>query len=179
MTINNKIAAEALTAIADAEGRLTPNAVIKAAANPRHPLHDAFEWDDTKAGHAYRIDQARALIARVRIEVTETDIRIAYVRDPGAESESQGYRATAILADNKQQARLAVLAELYRVLTCLNRAVDVAQAVDIEADIQSLIGQTEQLIATIERPPRKKAKAPRKTTFVPVAPRTDRPEASL
>lgn len=158
MTIDNKIAAEALAAIADAAGRLTPDAVIKAAKNPRHPLHDAFEWDDTKAGHAWRVEQARDLIARVRVEVTESELRrIAYVRDPAAEPDKQGYRATVNLADDKQQARLAVLAELYRVLTCLNRASDVAAAVRIETDIDVLIDQTERLVAIIERP--RKAKA--------------------
>lgn len=159
MTIDNKTAAEALASIADAEGRLTPDAVLKAAKNPRHPLHEAFEWDDAKAGHAYRISQARELIARVRIEVNESELRrIAYVRDPEAEPDAQGYRATAVLADDKEQARAAVLAELYRVHSCLIRAKDVAEAVGITSDIHSLLGQTEQLLASLERP-RKRAKA--------------------
>ena len=66
MTIDNKTATEALRAIQDEEGRLTPDTVLRAAKNPRHPLHDVFEWNDAKAGHAWRVEQARALIARVR-----------------------------------------------------------------------------------------------------------------
>jgi hypothetical protein len=145
-------------AIEDAEGRLTADLVIKAAKNPRHPLHDVFEWDDSKAGHAWRIEQARSLIARVRLQVSETEIRIAYVRDPAAEPDKQGYRATVNLADDKDQAREVVLAELYRIGACLLRAKQMADSVGIEADIVALSGHTERLIATLERP-RKKKKA--------------------
>lgn len=48
-------------------GRLTPELVVEEAAAPDHPLHDRFEWDDAKAAHAHRLDQAERLIRRVKI----------------------------------------------------------------------------------------------------------------
>ena len=46
-------------------GNLSPVAVVDAARAADHPLHDRFEWDDSKAGEAYRIEQARRMIRAV------------------------------------------------------------------------------------------------------------------
>lgn len=53
---------------ADGAGRLTPSAVVEAARDVRSPLHRHFEWDDSKAAHAYRKDQAREIIRVIRAE---------------------------------------------------------------------------------------------------------------
>lgn len=42
-------------------GRITPDIVLQDAEDETSPLHGYFEWDDSVAGHAYRIDQARTL----------------------------------------------------------------------------------------------------------------------
>ena len=36
---------------------------IKDAKNINSPIHDCFEWDDTKAGHQWRLQQARIYLA--------------------------------------------------------------------------------------------------------------------
>lgn len=65
---------EALTKIAaEAGGELTPHAVVASAQNPRSLLHRHFEWDDAKAAEAYRVDQARTLIASIRVEDEEAE----------------------------------------------------------------------------------------------------------
>lgn len=50
-------------------GKLTPDKVVDVAAEASHPLHDCFEWDDSKAGYQYRLWQARALIRSVKIVI--------------------------------------------------------------------------------------------------------------
>lgn len=49
-------------------GSLTNQHILDEAKSPRSPIHKAFEWDDAKAGNAYRLAQAsemrRALIFR-------------------------------------------------------------------------------------------------------------------
>jgi hypothetical protein len=52
-------------------GELRPHDVVDAAKAKNHPLHRYFEWDDKIAANAYRVDQARALIRIVRVEVDE------------------------------------------------------------------------------------------------------------
>lgn len=51
----------------DPERKLRAEAVVEAAANPLSPLHAYFEWDDRKAGHEYRLWQARTLLCRVEV----------------------------------------------------------------------------------------------------------------
>lgn len=63
---------EALSKLAsDGDGHLEPSAVVSAAQDPDSALHPHFEWDDTKAAHAHRLDQARDLIRVIRIDEGE------------------------------------------------------------------------------------------------------------
>lgn len=58
---------EELHRIYDRDGRLEPALVVREAADPKNPLHDSFEWDDSLAAAEHRLQQARQLI---RIAVT-------------------------------------------------------------------------------------------------------------
>lgn len=65
-----------LQSIYDKHGKLTPGIVVQEARAKNHPLHDRFEWDDKRAGDAWRRQQAHELIRSVRVvyrEATETD----------------------------------------------------------------------------------------------------------
>jgi len=62
--MNKKVSKEVieeLQRIGAAEGLKASN-VVKSARSKSSPLHAQFEWDDTKAGHEYRLQQARGLI---------------------------------------------------------------------------------------------------------------------
>jgi len=77
-------------------GILRPQDVVKAARPKDHPLHSAFEWDNTKAASGYRIWQARELI-RVTVNVverTQTTHRM-YVSLTNDRNPDGGYRALA------------------------------------------------------------------------------------
>ena len=64
---------EALQTVATAnKGRLTPKAVVNAARDPKSPLHRHFEWDNTKAAEAFRLEQARAIVRVIRIDDADT-----------------------------------------------------------------------------------------------------------
>ena len=56
-----------LNSIKEANGGLLPEMVVEAATDPASPLHAAFEWDDKKAAHFGRIEQAKYLIRSVVI----------------------------------------------------------------------------------------------------------------
>ena len=55
----------------DHGGQITPAHVLTEAANESCPLHSYFEWDDTRAAIAHRIQQARYLIRSVDVTITE------------------------------------------------------------------------------------------------------------
>lgn len=50
----------------------TPERVLLQASNPANPLHGLFEWDDTKAGHQYRLVQCRVMVNSLKIEIINT-----------------------------------------------------------------------------------------------------------
>ncbi len=50
-------------------GDLTPAHVLAAAQDSDHPLHGYFEWNDTAAATAYRVQQARYLIRSVEVTI--------------------------------------------------------------------------------------------------------------
>lgn len=59
---------EELSDLNKQHGHLTPELVVFSALNSDSPLHSLFEWDDGKAGHSFRLWQARKLIRSVKIE---------------------------------------------------------------------------------------------------------------
>lgn len=77
-------------------GRLTPEDVVKAAKNPKSPLHPCFEWDDEEAAHQYRLHQARNLVNHVRVRFVDEEgdeiepPRRVFVRD--IDDEGSHYR---------------------------------------------------------------------------------------
>lgn len=79
------------------DGGVTPAAVVKAASDPKNPLHSdpRFCWgNDEKAAYEHRLDVAREIIVSVKVvfEVEERTIRVPmYVRDPKAGPTEQGY----------------------------------------------------------------------------------------
>ena len=58
-----------LQAIYDEHRRLTPSIVVSVAADPQHPLHARFVWDDSEAARKYRLVQASGLIRSVSVVV--------------------------------------------------------------------------------------------------------------
>jgi len=128
-------------------GRLTPDDVLTDAADPDSPAHAYFTWDDTKAGHAYRLDEARTLITSVRVVFrteTTTVTSVAYVRDPSAGASEQGYISISRLRSNTDAARDALVSEFSRVADMLRRARELAVVLgateDVETLLQSVVG---------------------------------------
>lgn len=52
-------------------GQLTPEFLVKEAERKNSPFHKFFEWDNGRAAHKHRIEQARFLIRSVRVVIVE------------------------------------------------------------------------------------------------------------
>ena len=50
-------------------GKLTPKELVEAARDVNSPLHNEFEWDDTKAAQKYREWQARYIISSIELTI--------------------------------------------------------------------------------------------------------------
>lgn len=129
-------------------GRLTPEAVIEAAEAAEHPWHDRFEWDDAKAGHQHRVEQARRLIRGVRVLVrtdTTTVSTVYYVRDPSASPSEQGYVSLPRLRSDKELAHEAITGEFARAASALERAKSLSAALDLMAEVDGLLGEVQRV----------------------------------
>lgn len=90
---------DALLAIRDADGMITPEGVLARAQNPKSPLHAAFEWDDEKAAVQYRLEQARALVRSYKVKIPELNVNIR--RFTSIETaDGRGYDETTRVLDN-------------------------------------------------------------------------------
>lgn len=54
--------------------QITPDEVIEVSRNPKAPTHVEFEWDDAKAAHEHRRDQARGILADIVIVNASSDV---------------------------------------------------------------------------------------------------------
>lgn len=129
MSSNLDKVAEALRALEKDAGRLIPADVVDAARRPDSPLHSHFEWDDSAAAEKFRLDQARALIRTVKIEVTVREVPLqvcSYVRDPDADTADAGYRSVVKLRSEQDSARAAIVEEMKRVANAVRRAKSLA-----------------------------------------------------
>lgn len=139
-------------------GRLTPEDAIEDARDPESPLHPHFTWDDSEAAKKQRLYEARMLIRSVRVTtvVNQTVMRtIAYIRDPAKASDEAGYVSVAVLRTDEDLARAALVEEFGRAAAAMRRALEVAKALSLEADVEQQINAIEALkervIATGDR----------------------------
>lgn len=130
------VRAQAIHALEDRNGRIAPEAVVRAARNPGHPLHGEFEWNDGRAAERYRLDQARTLIASVRIVITRSNKKLAcvgYLRDLDAAPKA-GYIATLRLRSNHEASQDTLAYEIQRAQAILERVKEIATALGLEGD---------------------------------------------
>ena len=107
-------------------GRITAHAVLDAARPASSPIHDCFDWDDSEAAEKWRLEQARELIRRVKIELVyqEVSVRtVKYVADP---ARSDGY--TDIVKARAPSLSEIMSAEWRNVLALAKRAQSIATA---------------------------------------------------
>jgi hypothetical protein len=131
-------------------GGITPDLVIKAASDPKSVLHHLFEWDDTKAGNAYRVDQARQIITSVKINIvteSRTISAVSYVRDPRLPSDQQGYISVDKLKTDKDLAKDSIRYEFQRAYAHLHRAKTHAEILGMEDQVSALLNTLEEVMA--------------------------------
>lgn len=111
MTRVSRDAVRELEALAQA-GELTPARVLERASEARSALHSLFTWDNDRAAHLRRLDEARSVIMSVRVRLEarpdQPPINVrAFVSLAEDRASGGGYRSiTAVLSDPDQRAQL-------------------------------------------------------------------------
>jgi hypothetical protein len=124
-----------LTRIYEENGSITTKLVVDAARPDVAPLHPAFEWNDNKAGEAYREYQARNIIRMVEIiktdDVGEARKVQAYAHIPSQTKERAGsYEPISIIVNHPDKFVMALSALQARVDSAKNALDDLKAAAD-------------------------------------------------
>ncbi len=149
--------ADRLQQIYNLHGKLTPDIVIDEAKDPESILHGHFDWDVDAAALEHWRNQARRLISSVRVVFT-TDTTavacVAYVRDPSAPSDEQGYVQVNQVRTDTDRSREVLVSEFSRAAAVLTRAKEIAAVFGMENEVEELIGRvhdTRQRVPTEAR----------------------------
>lgn len=72
IAVDAQVAGEELERIRTSRnGRLTQEDVVEEARPKTSPIHDAFEWNDKRAAHKWRLEQASYLIRQITVVYDE------------------------------------------------------------------------------------------------------------
>src|SRR3990167_2956704 len=139
---DKEIVFKALKQIKGVSKHLIPEAVVKRAENPKSPLHEYFEWNDTAAAQAYRIIQAGELIRSCKLIVHKGEIGYqlpAWVHDYRIGPNKSGYVEASELQKRPSDAKSAVLAELDAARNHILRARDMGMVFGLEDEIDGML----------------------------------------
>lgn len=118
MSDKRELVQEELEEIAkENNGVLLPGAVVEYAKDEDTELHSHFEWDDDKAGHNYRLWQARQLIVRYNVilpddKEKEREVQM-WISLPSDRLNGGGYRYTVDVLSEESR-RKELLGEAHR-----------------------------------------------------------------
>lgn len=87
-----------LEKIYNKDGELTPSTVVKSAKSEKSVLHKYFEWDDPRAGHLYRLMQARKMIRVARITIKAVEQQFIHV--PSIKKAEGVYKPVSVVIDS-------------------------------------------------------------------------------
>lgn len=129
------------------DGDVDAEMLVKAASAKRNPLHAEFEWDDTEAGHQFRLSQAREVLRHlvvVRDEISSERPQRVYevVRLPKEEENTRAknvYRTVdQIMADPDMRAELLGRA-LKELISIRNRYRDLQELAVVMRSIDEVV----------------------------------------
>lgn len=146
---SRSLAAE-LSRIEKKNGRLRADDVIKAASDPKNPLHKdpRWHWDNpSKAIMEYRRSVARDMIASVRVEITYEDRVYTFpqwLRDPKARPQDQGYVAMSQVRRSKGYSEEALTQEAGVIMAAMRRYRDIATTLNAEKMVLKVISDFER-----------------------------------
>ncbi len=136
----------ALDAILKKHGSLSSEIVVKEARKFGHPLHNEFEWDDKKAGHKYRLEQALSIIMATRFVVylresdaPPTPVRGERVRKFVPAYASGGFKARRDVLENPPDRDLWVERRLAMLDSWCKSVVDVPELNNIRGAVQQAL----------------------------------------
>lgn len=148
--MSSALVTRALEDVRKRHRKLTPGVVVQDATSSDHPLHPYFTWDDSKAGHRWRLEEARNLIRSVKVVVTVEHKKIEVPAYVSRSTKVSSYVPINEIAHNQSRSRTAIVAECVGARGHLLRARALAIALGLESAFDQLItavSETEEVVA--------------------------------
>lgn len=148
-----------LIALAEKHGNVDPRALWKAAkADPNHPFHNGYDWNQKRAAEAHWDDVSCRYIRMAKwlheesSPLTYTPPR--FVRDP-EDRKNRTYISIPHLSNDEDKARTVVVEEFKRAANALGRAKAIAAALGMTDEIEKAMIQINALIDHVQQPAKK------------------------
>lgn len=104
--VDPQVAGEIIDKLAskNKEKEVTPDMVVNEAKNPKSPLHNCFDWNDSSAAAKWRKHTARLLLGSIVVEIiTNKPEKIrAFVNIKHSEEKQFYYNIDTVMADEEK-----------------------------------------------------------------------------
>ncbi len=98
-----QVIGEHIADLTGSKGELSPEEVVDDARSPSSPIHNEFEWNDSKAADKYRLEQARYLLRSYTVTWVEQQVEMTTVAMVSIEEDTEAtYRSTRKVLSNKE-----------------------------------------------------------------------------
>jgi hypothetical protein len=134
-------------------GTLSAELLVQLASHAAHPLHDRFEWDDKRAGHLFRVEQARQIIRSTWLDVTHEGLRLHapfMVRDERLPERVQGYRPVTQVTHEREVARDTLRREIQGWRSREERLHALAAVLDLQDELDEMIQSADSVLHALE-----------------------------
>jgi len=124
----------------DQDGEQSPDGVVEAARPESSPIHSLIPWDDAELGNKARLEVARKLLGRIRVEYVHhvREIRQpVYIRNPNLPHREAGYIKVSLLRTNEESAQMALRAEISQVAARIERVRAIARGLNLEDECET------------------------------------------
>jgi hypothetical protein len=141
-----------IKALENAQGQITPRAVVAEAKQSKSPLHALFDWNTKNAAEKWWLQRAREVIGAVTVQVTHNQTTInapCYVFDttmPG-----QGYRNVVALQSDPASARESLVYTLETAAGHIRRAYDLAGPLKMQREIDALLKAVVGVVRVVQK----------------------------
>lgn len=106
--IDANVVGQELERIMDKFGIIRPKDIINEAKNKRAKLHNCFEWNDTVAGHNYRVWEARQLATSLIVTIEKGKEEEPAFINVTIDENTRGYLSGEIVFKNISFAEQAI-----------------------------------------------------------------------
>lgn len=143
--LHKRVSAELMRLSALTGRHVSAEQYVEEARDPASPLHDTLEWDDAKAGEQWRINQARAVIRSIRVEVETLETTVfarAFVRDPDLPPSQGGYVETMHIKNDRDRKREVIRRYLSLIEANIFQLRALAQAFGLDPEVEAMLAAT-------------------------------------